>query len=126
MRPYLFVNSVQERVNHIEAGSMLHTDEHCAYQGIPGYQHNHVKHSEGKYTGTGDITKNSIESMWALLKRELYGTWHKASRKHFAHYVNECTFRLNVANVRRNTLDRLDSFTDRALRHSITYEELTA
>lgn len=110
----------------VEPGSTLHTDDHGGYRGIAGYSHGHVNHSAGEYVGAGDITTNSVESMWALLKRGLYGTWHKASRKHLARYVNECTFRLNEGNVARLSLERIDSFIERAFRHRISYKELTA
>ena len=38
------------------------------------------------------------------------GVYHHTSRKHLGRYVNEFTFRLNDGNVKRQTLDRLDSF----------------
>ncbi len=40
--------------------------------------------------------------------------------------VNEFTFRLNDGNVKRHTLDRLDSFVDATVGRRITYRELTA
>jgi transposase-like protein len=110
----------------VETGSTLHTDDHSGYQGMVGYEHEHVNHSAGEYVGAGDITTNGVESMWALLKRGLYGTWHKASRKHLARYINECVFRLNEGNVARLTMERVDSFTDRAFRHHVTYKQVTA
>ena len=64
--------------------------------------------------------------MWAVLKRGLYGTWHKASLKHIHRYVNECTFRLNEGNVKVHTMDRLASFARLAFMRRITYKELTA
>ncbi len=64
--------------------------------------------------------------MWAVLKRGLYGTWHKASVKHLHRYVNEATFRLNEGNVSIHTLDRLASFARMTVGKRITYEQLTA
>ena len=111
---------------HVEAGSEVHTDELRGYRGLKNYRHGAVKHSAGEYVGPGDIHVNSVESMWALLKRGLHGTWHHASRKHLFRYINECTFRLNEANVKVHTLDRLDAFVSRAFKHRLTYEEYTA
>ena len=114
---------------HVAKGSEIHTDEHAAYANLPGFVHKHVKHGKGeyvKYIGASAIHVNSAESMWAVLKRGLYGTWHKASVKHLHRYVNEATFRLNEGNVKVHTLDRLASFAERAFRHRITYKELTS
>lgn len=115
-----------EIARYVEVGSEVHTDEHIGYKGLEGFKHNSVSHSAGEYVGPGDITTNSVESMWAVLKRGLYGTWHHCSVKHLGRYVDECTFRLNDGNVEIHTLDRLAAFAERAFRHRITYEELTA
>ena len=113
---------------HIEPGSMLHTDEYSGYAGLHGifYRHETVNHGTGEYVRNG-VSTNSIESVWAVMKRGLHGVYHHASKKHLARYVNEFTFRLNDANVRRHTLDRLASFADAAVaRKHITYKEMTA
>ena len=52
--------------------------------------------------------------MWAVLKRALYGTWHKASVKRLHRYVNEATLQLIKGNVKVHTLDRLASFAERS------------
>ena len=41
---------------------------------------------------------NGIESVWAVLKRGLQGTFHQVSVKHLDRYVNEFAFRLNEGN----------------------------
>ena len=109
---------------HIEPGSTIHTDDHKGYPGLKGYTHHTVRHSAGEYVGPGDIHVNDVESMWALLKRGLYGTWHHASTKHLHRYVNECTFRLNEGNVKIPTLCRMDALLHRAFKHRISYKEL--
>ncbi len=112
---------------NIQAGSTLHTDEAAAYGGIGGLFFNHatVNHGAGEYSRDG-VTTNSIESVWAVLKRGLHGVYHHASPKHIGRYVNEFTFRLNDGNVKRQTLARLDSFIDACAGRRITYKELTA
>ena len=112
---------------HVEQGSTLHTDEAAAYGGIGGlfYQHETINHGAGEYA-RGDVTTNSIESVWAVLKRGLHGVYHHASPKHIGRYVNEFTFRLNDGNVKRQTLARLDSFIDACAGRRITYKELIA
>ena len=67
---------VEERV---EAGSTVHTDEAKAYKALPnlinGFRHATVKHSAGEYV-RGAVHTNGMESVWALLKRSIQGTWH--------------------------------------------------
>ena len=112
---------------HVEAGSTLHTDEAKAYSGLVGlfYDHATVNHSAGEYT-RGNITTNGIESVWAVLKRGLNGVYHHASPKHIGRYVNEFTFRLNDGNVKRQTIDRLNSMIAACVGRRITYKELVA
>jgi transposase-like protein len=112
---------------NIETGSTLHTDEHGGYVGLEGvfYKHERIDHSAGEYVRDG-VTTNGIESVWAVLKRGLHGTYHHASEKHLARYVNEFTFRLNDGDVKRHTLQRLDSLVAASIGPRITYKDLTA
>ena len=109
----------------IAKDSRLMTDDHRSYTGLSGksFKHEVVKHSDGEYA-RGDANTNSIESVWAVMKRGLHGVYHKASKKHLNRYVNEFTFRLNEGNVERHTLDRLASFVDLVTGARITYEQL--
>jgi hypothetical protein len=112
---------------HVHSGSTLHTDEHAGYRGLGGlfYQHKSINHSVGEYVRDG-VSTNSIERVWAVLKRGLHGVYHHASGKHLARYDDEFTLRLNDANVGRHTLDRLDSFVAAVVGRRITYRTLTA
>ena len=85
-----------------------------------------MNHSAGEYVGPGNVHTNNVESMWAVLKRSLHGTWHQVSIKHLDRYVNEVTMRLNEGNVSTHTLVRLEALIQRAFKHRITYKELTA
>lgn len=74
---------------------MLATDAHPAYRTLDGYpQLEIVNHQKGEWK-RGDAHTNSIESIWALLKRQIIGIHHQVSRKHLARYVDEMTWRLN-------------------------------
>ena len=109
---------------NVEPGSTLHTDEHSAYNALEFmYGHETVNHSNGEYC-RGDVGTNSIESVWAVLKRGLHGVYHHASEKHLARYVNEFTFRLNAGNVKQHTLLRLNALVDSTVGKRITYKEL--
>lgn len=85
-------------VENVKRGSMIFSDGHPAYGGIPGYGHETVSHSTGEYV-RGMAHTNGIESFWALLKRGYVGTHHYMSFKHLHRYVNEFAFRLNSGNA---------------------------
>lgn len=112
---------------HIEPGSTIHSDEHAGYRGLGGlfFGRETVNHSAGEYVRDG-VHTNSIESVWAVLKRGLHGVYHHASDKHLARYVDEFAFRLNDGNVVRHTLQRLDSFVDGVAGKRLTYKALIA
>lgn len=111
--------------NHVEVGSRLHTDEFSAYNGIGGlfYNHETINHTDGEYV-RDDVTTNGIESVFAVLKRGVHGVYHHVSPKHLDRYVNEFAFRLNDGNVKRHTLDRLESFIAATIGKRLTYKEL--
>ena len=111
---------------HVKPGATIYTDEHGGYNDLPNHLRGTVAHSLGEYVGPGDVHINSAESMWAVLKRSIHGTWHSVSVKHLERYVHEATFRLNEGNVEVHTLDRLAAFAAKAFTTRITYRELTA
>ena len=84
-----------------------------------------VNHTAGEYV-RGNVTTNSIESVFAVMKRGVIGVYHHTSRKHLARYVDEFTFRLNDGNVKQHTMQRLGSFVDATVGRRITYGQLTA
>jgi len=111
---------------NVEGGSEIHTDEHTGYQGLGYYyMHETINHAAGEYSRNG-ITTNGMESVWAVMKRGIHGVYHQVSPKHIARYVDEFTFRLNDGNVKRHTLDRLESFIEASKGLRLTYARLTA
>lgn len=120
--------SIHQAVHRsIEVGSMLHTDEHGGYVGLEGlfFDHERINHSAGEYV-RGGVTTNGIESVWAVMKRGLDGVYHHASPKHLDRYVSEFVFRLNDGDVKRHTMDRLNSLFGAAIGKRLTYAELIA
>jgi transposase-like protein len=113
--------------DNVELGSFVMTDEHSAYVGLNGvfFKHESVNHGAGEYK-RGMVSTNGIESVWAVLKRALYGTYHQVSAKHLTRYVDEVSFRLNEGDVKRHTLDRLDSFVAATDGKRLTYARLIA
>src|ERR1022692_2728365 len=71
------------------------------------------------------VSPDNTGSFYAVLKRGLYGIYHRPSAKHMPRYVNEVTFRLNEGNAKRHMLERLDSFIDAMVGKRITYKDLT-
>lgn len=125
------IRSIQEIqgeiFSQVETGSQLYTDDHVVFSDLDGlfYKHETVNHSIGEYA-RGEASTNSIESVWAVLKRGLHGVYHHASAKHLGRYVDEFTWRLNEGNVKRHSLERLASFVDAIVGKRLTYKELTA
>jgi transposase-like protein len=111
---------------NVEAGSRLHTDEAAVYRGLNGlfFEHATVNHSEGEYV-RDDVTTNGVESVFAVMKRGIIGVYHHTSKKHLGRYVDEFSFRLNEGDVKRHTLQRLDSFIDGVAGKRLTYKALT-
>jgi transposase-like protein len=75
----------------------LHTDEGAFYK-KPGKHfasHETVNHSREEYA-RGDVTSNTAESSFAILKRGLVGTFHSVSEQHLQRYASEFDFRWNT------------------------------
>jgi hypothetical protein len=112
---------------NVAAGSTIHTDESAIYNRLNGliYKHETINHGAGEYR-RGNVTTNSIESVFAVMKRGIHGVYHHVSPKHLGRYVGEFAFRLNDGDVSRHTLQRLASMFDAAIGRRLTYKELIA
>ena len=74
----------------------LMTDETSVYNqvGKEFSSHEKVNHSAGEYS-RNDVTTNTVESSFAILKRGLYGTFHSVSEQHLQRYATEFDFKWN-------------------------------
>lgn len=90
---HIVLNKVTENV---DKSAHVITDDAGVYRKLVriGYKHDSVKHSRKEYV-RGDIHTNSIESFWALFKRNYHGIYHSMSKKHLQRYINEVAFRFN-------------------------------
>jgi transposase len=81
---------------HIERGSMLHTDEWCGYNLVrwKGMKREKVNHTEGEYV-RGKVHINGIEGYWSQLKRSISGTHIHVSKQHLEKYLGEFEYRFN-------------------------------
>lgn len=120
-------NAVGFTYRHVQTGSAIHTDESAIYNRVGGllYSHETINHGAGEYR-RGDVTTNSIESVFAVLKRGLHGVYHHASPKHLHRYLGEFAFRLGDGDVKNHTLARLDKLFAAAIEQRLTYKELIA
>jgi len=108
VQPLRHLDAIHGEIHaNVEVGTQLYTDEHMVFNGLDGlfYRHDTVNHAAGEYA-RGPVSTNSIESVWAVLKRGLHGVYHHASAKHLHRYVDEFTFRLNEGNVANHTRER--------------------
>jgi transposase-like protein len=79
------------------------TDQHPAYPAaLESFDATHetVNHIRHEYV-RGDVTTNTIESVFSLFKRGVIGQYHKLSAKHLQRYLTEFEYRFN----RRNDAD---------------------
>ena len=67
-------------LSNVAPDATLYSDGHHSYKDIP-LKHEEVNHAFGEYV-RGQVTTNSIESHWAMLKRGIVGTYHHVSPKH--------------------------------------------
>lgn len=56
--------------------------------------HHTIHHGSGEYV-RGDVTTNTVESFFSLLKRGVYGVYHNISKRHIQRYLDEYEFRWN-------------------------------
>jgi hypothetical protein len=81
---------------HISPDAILQTDEHPTFEIIGTRKfaaHRTVNHR--RTYGIGDLHTNTIENAFSLLKRGVYGTFHKVSIKHLGRYCDEFSYRFN-------------------------------
>ncbi len=107
---------------YVSKKATIYTDDHPSYLGISrrGYPHFVVRHSHKQYVN-GPRNTNSIESVWAVLKRGVYGTYHHVSKKHLQRYVDEFCFRLSKG----GTLPFIEAVCLQANGNALKYKTLT-
>jgi len=80
---------------NVATGATMMTDEDRAFIGLKAdYHHHTVNHAAGEYVRY-TVHANTIESVWALLKRQIFGIHHWVSSKHLHRYLDEMTWRFN-------------------------------
>ena len=89
------VKTLRKEINKtIVEGSTVYSDEWNYGNLSRKYNHSYINHCYGVY-GIGEVTTNSIEGFWSILKRGIIGVYHKVSKWHLQKYVDEFVFRYN-------------------------------
>ena len=94
---------------HISRSARIMTDDLPAYRRIARrFQGGHytVRHSNYEYV-RGDVSTNTVESFFSLLKRGVYGTFHSVTKRHLHRYVSEFQFRYNTRKLEDGERTRL-------------------
>ena len=108
----------------VEEGSTIYTDEGRGFYNLDAYfQHHTINHGRGEYVRE-EVTTNSIESVWAVVKRAYKGIYHQWSPKHGQRYLNEVAYRLTEGQVRVPVMVRVKRLSQRAFNVTLTYKEL--
>lgn len=105
----------------ITPGSVLYTDQSTVYLEMPGVDHQSVNHGQGEYCRDG-VTTNAIESLWALLRRILMGTYHQVSWKHLPRYLSELSWPHNHRG--RTVLERMAEAVHNMTGRRLTLKEM--
>lgn len=108
-------------VNKVNKTATIYTDEWKGYYTIDKlYNHLFVKHKENEFVN-GNVSTNTIEGFWGLLKRGILGIYHKISKKHLQMYIDEFVFRYNTRKI--SEIQRFE-FLIFNMRNRITYNDL--
>ena len=111
---------------HVSQDAILQTDEHPTFAiiGQRGYFADHRMINHQRSYASGANHTQHIESAFSLLKRGVYGTFHKVSIKHLGRYCNEFSYRFNR---RGEQLAMFDATLKNLTRGTVlTYKDLVA
>ena len=100
---------------------MVYTDEAAAYKGM--MNHVAVPHSREEYVH-GEVHTNGIESLWAMLKRGITGTYHHISPQHTHRYATEFGGRHNDRPL--DTVDQVRALVKGSEGKRLRYKNLVA
>lgn len=82
---------------NVDKSARLMTDEHPSYKRVGKTfegGHHVVTHSDYEFA-RGDVTTNTVEGFFSIVKRGLNGIYHSVSKEHLHRYMAEFEFRYN-------------------------------
>ncbi|MGD0274604.1 MAG: IS1595 family transposase [Syntrophales bacterium] len=75
--------------------SLVSTDDNSGYRYLGRwFNHGVVHHAKGEYV-VGSVHTATIDGFWSMIKRGIFGTFHKVSKKYLQLYIYEFEFRYN-------------------------------
>jgi transposase-like protein len=87
----------------VSTEACLVTDGFGAYRGLDKqYKEHQTLNKEKEEYVRGEYHTNTLEGLWTLLKRGIYGQYHKVSIRYLQAYLNEFTFKYNNRANRSN------------------------
>lgn len=98
------------------------TDDWGGYEGLP-LKHGIVNHSAKIYVA-GIKHTNTIESVWAKVKRAYMGVFHHVTHKHLHRYIDEIAGKHNLRF--QKVSDQMTEVAQAMSRHRLRYVDLTA
>ncbi len=111
-------NLKRAMLESVERTAIINTDESPSYSfvGKEFAGHEAVNHKKGEYVRKSAHV-NTAESVHALLKRGIVGTYHHLSKKHLHRYLNEFDFRFNARKISdgERTLEAIRGFEGKRL-----------
>jgi transposase-like protein len=86
--------------SNIDPRSRIMTDEASYYDWCKAHfaSREAVSHKAGEYS-RGDVTSNTVEGFFSIVKRGLIGTFHHVDAKHLFRYLDEFDFRYNARDL---------------------------
>lgn len=117
--PVVSAQSLREVVfANVHKSAHLMTDELKAYKKIGKNfaSHESVQHSKLEYV-RGNVSTNTVEGFFGLLKRGVNGTFHHISREHLHRYLSEFDFRYNRRKItdQQRTVQAIAGFEGKRL-----------
>lgn len=102
----------------VDINACVNTDESPSYSFVQREfaKHESVNHKKDEYV-RGNSHVNTCESVHALLKRGIIGTFHHVSKQHLHRYLSEFDFRFNARKVSdgERTLQAIQGFEGKRL-----------
>lgn len=86
--------------SNIDAGSRIMTDEASYYDWCAKHfaSRESVSHKAKEFS-RGDVTTNTVEGFFSIVKRGLIGTYHHVDPKYLTRYLDEFDFRYNAREI---------------------------